>query len=187
MRNWKGQRRSNRTHVSATDPQARRMRKGNGRPAKLSYGAHVLTDNRHGLCAELAVTDATEAEHRVAERLLGPARRRRWPVRSVGADKGYCVREFIAACRRQHIRPHVARIEGRRTPGLDGRTTRQAGYAVSQRTQERLEEIFGWLKTYGGLRKTRFAGQARVAPHATLAATAYNLLRMATLVPIAPA
>jgi hypothetical protein len=163
------------------------MRKGNGQPAKLSYGAHVLMDNRHGLCAELEVTDATEAEHRVADGLLGRARRRRWQVRSVGADKGYCVREFIARCRQRRIRPHVARIDGRRTPGLDARTTRHAGYAVSQRKRKRVEEIFGWLKTYGGLRKTRFAGQARVALHATLAATAYNLLRMAKLVPMAPA
>jgi len=187
MRNCKGQRRSNKTHVSATDPQAKLMRKGNGQPAKLSYGAHVLMDNRHGLCAELEVTDATEAEHRVADRLLDRARRRRWRVRTVGADKGYCVREFIARCRQRRIRPHVARIEGRRIPGLDARTTRHAGYAVSQRKRKRVEEIFGWLKTYGGLRKTRFVGQARVALHATLAATAYNLLRMAKLVPMAPA
>jgi len=108
MRNWKDQRRSNKTHASATDPQAKLMRKGDGQPAKLSYGAHVLMDNRHGLCAELEVTDATDAEHRVADRLLGRARRRRWPVRTVGADKGYCVREFIARCRQRRIRPHVA-------------------------------------------------------------------------------
>jgi len=183
MRDWKGERRSNATHVSATDPDAKLMRKGNGQPAKLSFGAHVLMDNRHGLCAQLQITDATEAEHRVADRLLGAARRRRWSPQTLGADKGYCVREFIARCRERGIAPHVARIEGRRTPGLDARTTRHAGYAVSQRKRKRVEEIFGWLKTYGGLRKTRFVGTARVALHATLAATAYNLLRMAKLAP----
>jgi len=183
MRDWKGERRSNATHESSTDPEARLMRKGNGQPAKLSYGAHVLMDNRHGLCAALALTEATLAEHRAADRLLAQARRRRWRIKTVGADKGYCVREFIAGCRRRGIAPHVARIEGRRTPGLDARTTRHTGYAVSQRKRKRVEEIFGWLKTYGGLRKTRFVGRVRVELHALLAATAYNLLRMAKLAP----
>jgi IS5 family transposase len=140
-------------------------------------------DNRQGLCAHLALTDATEAEHRVADRMLRQARQRRWRIKTVGADKGYCVRAFIRRCRQRGIAPHVARIEGRRTPGLDGRTTRHAGYAVSQRKRKRVEEIFGWLKTYGGLRKTRFVGQVRVALQATLAVTAYNLLRMAKLAP----
>lgn len=185
MRDWKGERRRNATHVSTTDPAAKLMRKGNGQPAKLSYGAHVLMDNRHGLCADLALTDATAAEHRVADRLLAQARRRRWQVKTIGADKGYCVRAFITRCRARAIAPHVARIEGRRTPGLDARTTRHAGYAISQRKRKRVEEIFGWLKTYGGLRKTRFVGQARVALHATLATIAYNLLRMAKLAPSA--
>ena len=183
MRDWKGERRSNATHESTTDPDAKLMRKGNGQPAKLSYGAHVLMDNRHGLCAEIALTDATEAEHRIADRLLGQARKRRWRVKTIGADKGYCVREFIGRCRARGIAPHVARIEHRRTPGLDARTTRHAGYAISQRKRKRVEEIFGWLKTYGGLRKTRFVGQERVALHTTLAAIAYNLLRMAKLAP----
>jgi transposase len=186
MRDWKGERRSNKTHESTTDPDAKIMRKGNGQPAKLSYGAHVLMDNRHGLCAEIAVTDATEAEHRVADRLLGQARKRRWNIKTIGADKGYCVREFITKCREHGIAPHIARIEHRRTPGLDGRTTRHAGYAVSQRKRKRVEEIFGWLKTYGGLRKTRFVGNARVTLHTTLAAIAYNLLRMAKLAPAMP-
>jgi transposase len=97
MRNWKGERRSNATHESSTDPDAKLMRKGNGQPAKLSYGAHLLMDNRQGLCAGIAVTDATEAEHRVADRLLGHARKRRWRIKTIGADRGYCVREFIVA------------------------------------------------------------------------------------------
>ena len=101
----------------------------------------------------------------------------------VRTDKGYCVRKFIVRCRERGIAPHVARTAGRRSPGLDARTTRHAGYAISQRKRKRVEEIFGWPKTYGGLRKTRFVGTARVALHATLAATAYNLLRMAKLAP----
>src|SRR5258706_9342775 len=185
MRDWKGERRGNATHVSATDPDAKLMRKGNGQPAKLSFGAHVLMANRHGLCAELQITDATEAEHRVADRLLGAARRRRWPLQTLGADKGYCVREFIARCRERGIAPHVARIAGRRTPGLDARTTRHAGYAVSQRKRKRVEEIFGWLKTYGGVRKTRLVRTARVALHATAAPPPYNPLPMAKLGPTA--
>jgi len=186
MRDWKGERRGNATHESTTDPDAKLMRKGNGQPAKLSYGAHVLMDNRHGLCAEIALTDATEAEHRVADRLLGQARKRRWNIKTIGADKGYCVKQFIRQCRERGIAPHIARIEHRRTPGLDGRTTRHASYAASQRKRKRVEEIFGWLKTYGGLRKTRFIGHARVALHTTLAAIAYNLLRMAKLTPATP-
>jgi hypothetical protein len=187
MRDWKGERRTNATHESTTDPDAKIMRKGNGQPAKLSYGAHVLMDNRHGLCAEIELTASTEAEHRVAERLLSRTRKRRWPIKSVGADKGYCVREFISGCRARGIAPHVARMERRRTPGLDGRTTRHASYAISQRKRKRIEEIFGWLKTYGGLRKTRFVGHARVALHTTIAAIAYNLLRIAKLAPPATA
>ncbi|MGH8390496.1 MAG: IS5 family transposase [Pseudomonas sp.] len=184
MRDWKGERRANATHTSTTDPGAKLMRKGNGQPAKLSYGAHVLMDNRHGLCTELEVTDATAAEHRIADRLLGRTRQRRWPIKTVGGDKGYCVKAFIARCRRRGIAPHIARIDARKTPGLDARTTRHKSYAVSQKKRKRVEEIFGWLKTYGGLRKTRFIGQARVQLHATLAACAYNLLRMAKLAPI---
>jgi transposase len=183
MRDFKGERRTNATHQSITDPEARLMRKGNGQPAKLSYGAHALMDNRHGLCTALDVTDATEAEHRVADRLLGRTGQRRWKIKTVGGDKGYCVRAFIARCRRRGIAPHVAHIEGRKTPGLDGRTTRHHSYAISQRKRKRIEEIFGWLKTYGGLRKTRFVGRVRVQLHATLAACAYNLLRMARLAP----
>jgi transposase len=183
MRNWKGERRTNATHISTTDPQAKLMRKGNGQPAKLSYGAHALMDNRHGLCTELDVTDATLPEYRVADRLLGRARKRRWQIKTVGGDKGYCVRAFIVRCRSRGIAPHIARIQGRKTPGLDGRTTRHRSYVISQQRRQRIEEIFGWLKTYGGLRKTRFVGRARVQLHATLAACAYNLLRIAKLAP----
>ena len=184
MRDFKGERRTNATQASTTDPAAKWMRTGNGQPAKLSYGAQARMDNRQGLCTALEVTDATVPEHRLAARLWAHTRQRRWQLKTVGGDQGYCVRTFIAGGRERAIAPPVARIEGRKTPGLDGRTPRHESDPISQRKRQRIEELCGWLKTYGGLRKTRFVGQARVPLHATLAACAYHLLRMAKLAPI---
>ena len=181
MADFKGEKRSNSTHQSSTDPDARLMRKGNGQPAKLSYGGHVLMENRHGLCIDVLITDATQAEHQAARQLLTRARRRRIHPKTLGADKGYHVKDFIAHLRKHAIRPHIARIEGRRTPGLDGRTTRTESYRISQRKRKRVEEIFGWLKTVGGLRKSRFIGQAKTQMAAFLSGAAYNLLRIAKL------
>ncbi|MCX9158552.1 transposase, partial [Niveibacterium sp. 24ML] len=101
--------------------------------------------------------------------------------KTLGADKGYHVKDFVAHLREHRIKPHIARIDGRQTPGLDGRTTCSDGYKVSQRKRKRIEEIFGWLKTVGGMRKTRFIGQARTQIAAYLSAAAYNLLRIAKL------
>ena len=109
------------------------------------------------------------------------ARRRRIHPKTLGADKGYHVKDFVQHLREHNIRPHIARIEGRKTPGLDGRTTRTEGYKISQRKRKRIEEIFGWLKTVGGMRKTRFIGEARTQIAAYLSAAAYNLLRIAKL------
>ena len=156
MVDFKGEKRSNATHQSTTDPDAKLMRKGNGQPAKLSYGGHALMENRSGLCVDLLITDATLAEHQAARQLLTRARRRRIHPKTLGADKGYHVKDFIQHLREHNIRPHIARIEGRKTPGLDGRTTRTEGYKVSQRKRKRIEEIFGWLKT-GHLEKPRLA------------------------------
>lgn len=181
MVDFKGEKRSNATHESTTDPDSRLMRKGNGQPAKLSYGGHVLMENRHGLCVDILVTDSTQAEHRAARQLLTRARRRHIHPKTLGADKGYHVREFVEHLRSHQIRPHIARIENRRTPGLDGRTTRTEGYRVSQRKRKRVEEIFGWLKTVGGMRKTRFIGQAKTQMAAFISGAAYNLLRIAKL------
>jgi transposase len=181
MVDFKGEKRSNATHRSTTDPDAKLMRKGNGQPAKLSYGGHALMENRSGLCVDLLITDATLAEHQAARQLLTRARRRRIHPKTLGADKGYHVKDFIQHLREHNIRPHIARIEGRKTPGLDGRTTRTEGYKVSQRKRKRIEEIFGWLKTVGGMRKTRFIGEARTQIAAYLSAAAYNLLRIAKL------
>jgi len=181
MVDFKGEKRSNATHQSTTDPDAKLMRKGNGQPAKLSYGGHALMENRSGLCVDLLITDATLAEHQAARQLLTRARRRRIHPKTLGADKGYHVKDFVQHLREHNIRPHIARIEGRKTPGLDGRTTRTEGYKVSQRKRKRIEEIFGWLKTVGGMRKTRFIGEARTQIAAYLSAAAYNLLRIAKL------
>jgi len=157
------------------------MRKGNGQAAKLSYGGHVLMENRNGLCVDILVTESTQAEHRAARSMLTRARRRRIHPKTLAADKGYHVKAFVGHLREHQIRPHIARIENRNTPGLDGRTTRTEGYRISQRKRKRVEEIFGWLKTVGGLRKTRFIGQAKTQMAAFISGAAYNLLRIAKL------
>lgn len=184
MVDFKGERRTNATHESTTDPAAKLMRRGFGQPAKLSFAGHALMDNRAGLCADLQITDARLAEPVAATALLARQRRKRVRIASLGADKGYCNKAFVAHLRERGIRPHIARILSRRTPGLDGRTTRHASYAMSQRHRKRVEEIFGWLKTVGGLRKSRFIGIERTQLYAYLAASAYNLLRMARLAPL---
>ncbi|AKU11295.1 IS4 family transposase [Azoarcus sp. CIB] len=112
------------------------MRKGNGQPAKLSYGGHVLMENRNGLCVDILITQSTQAEHRAARSLLTRSRRRRIHPKTLGADKGYHVKDFVAPSahvREHRIRPHIARIGERKTPGLDGRTTSTKGYRISQR------------------------------------------------------
>lgn len=181
MDDFKGEKRSNATHQSTTAPESRLMRKGNGQPAKLSYGGHVLMENRNGLCVDILITESIQAEHRAARQLLTRARSRHIHPETLGADKGYHVKAFVEHLREHQIRPHIADIKDRKTPGLDGRTTRTEGYRVSQRKRKRVEEIFGWLKTVGGLRKTRFIGQAKTQMAAFISGAAYNLLRIAKL------
>ncbi len=179
-----GQSRTNQTHRSTTDPDARLARKGAGKEAKLSYGVSLLMENRHGLIVDVKVHAPTgTGEREAALALLQRQRRRRGCPRSVGADKGYHTKAFVDALWLQSITPHIAMVAGRRTPGLDGRTTRSVGYAISQKIRKRIEEGFGWMKTVGGLRKTRYRGSARVALHAKLTAVAHILLRMAKLCP----
>ena len=185
MVDFRGEKRSNATHESTTDPQAKLMRKGKGQPARLSYGAHALMENRHGLLIDLAITDATLAEPKAVAPLVDRRRRARQGLRTLGADKGYHNNAFVELLRHRRIAPHIARIDKRVTPGLDARTTRHGGYAISQRKRKRIEEIFGWMKTVGGLRKTRFIGQAKTQMAAHLVGAAYNLLRMARLQPAA--
>jgi len=180
--NFHGEHRSNATHQSTTDPEALLARKGKGKEAKLCYSANALVENRNSLLIDLQVEPADGlAERRAAvamadERLAGSHRI------TLGGDKGYDTREFVATCRGLNITPHVAQNDAR--PGgsaLDARTTRHPGYAVSQWIRKRIEEAFGWMKTVGGLRKTHYRGRARVQMHAYLVGAAYNLLRIARL------
>jgi transposase len=181
--NFKGEKRSNATHQSTTDPEARLLRKSAGQAAKLCFGLHALMENRHGLCVQVQVAPSVgTTETEAARDLLNEqiTQTDRVPA-SVGADKGYHNREFVGYCREQGIVPHVAQVQARAVPGLDGRTTRQASYAVSQRLRKRVEEIFGWCKEIGGLRRTKHRGLARVGLNAVLVVAAYNLVRMAKL------
>lgn len=184
MVDFKGEKRTNQTHQSSTDPEAKLMRRGNGQPAKLCFGGHALMENRSGLCADLLISDARTSEPVMAQKLLARLRRKRIHAHTLGADKGYHNKAFVEHLWKHNIRPHIARIEGRVTPGLDARTTRHPSYRLSQRKRKRIEEIFGWLKTVGGMRKTRVIGIARTQMQAYLAASAYNLLRMARLAPV---
>ena len=185
MVDFRGERRTNATHESTTDGEAKLMRRGWGQPAKLSFAGYALMENRSGLCADLQITDARLAEPKAAEALLARQRRRRIHAVSLGADKGYCTKAFVAHLREHGIQPHIARIASRHTPGLDGRTTRHDSYRLSQRKRKRVEEIFGWLKTIAGFRKSRFIGIERTQLYANFAASAYNLLRMSGLAPVA--
>jgi len=175
-----GERRSNTTHASTTDPDARLARKGNAQEAKLCYTGHVLMENRNGLAVGGCVLPASGyAERAAALELLG-ALARGGRV-TLGADKGYDTRDFVAAARLLGVTPHVAQNTTNRASALDGRTTRHAGYAVSQRRRKRVEEIFGWLKTVGLMRKTRHRGTRRVDWMFTFALAAYNLVRIRNL------
>ena len=174
--NFHGESRRNDTHQSTTDPDARLARKGQGKEAKLSYAGHVVLDNRHGLVANVGATTATgTAEREAAVRLLAEAA----DGGTVGGDKGFDVPSFVAAARTLGFTPHVAqKVKG---SAIDGRTTRHAGYAISQQKRKLIEQVFGWMKTVGGLRKLRHRGCARVDWIVTFAASAYNLIRLRTL------
>ena len=180
-----GQKRSNATHQSTTDPQARLMRKGTGKEARLCYGAHALMENRHGLPVDLQVTQATgTSEREAAEAMLKRQAQKQRRPKTLGGDKGYDTRDFVAMLRGRKITPHVAANTTRRGgSAIDGRTTRHITYHVSQRIRKRVEEIFGWMKTVGGFRKTRFKGRDRTQLAAWWVGAAYNLLRMAKLSP----
>ena len=176
---FRGQRRRRDTHSSRTDPAAQLYTKGSGQAAKLSYIGHVLTENRNGLVVGVALTEANgTAEREAALALLDRCVSGR---ATLGADRGYDTRDFVEECRRRAVTPHVARNDKGRRSAIDGRTTRHPGYVVSQRLRKRVEEVFGWGKTVGGLRKLRYIGRARNALSFTLANAAYTLLRMAKL------
>lgn len=181
---FRGEKRKNDTHESQTDPEARLARKGAGKEAKLAFSAHVLMENRNGLCVQFRTKAATgTAEPEAALELLERHSDIHDRARTLGADKGYHQKGFIAALRKAGVAPHVAEIKNRRTPGLDGRTTRQPGYSISQRLRKRVEEIFGWGKTIGGLRKARFVGILHNNAFGLMVMSAFNLMRLARLVP----
>jgi hypothetical protein len=172
-----GEKRTNDTHQSTTDPEALLAKKGHGKEAKLCFTGHVLMENRNGLVVDVTFTQATgTAEREAALAMLGgvPGSRRV----TLGADKGYDTQDFVTMCRRMNVTPHVARREWSK---VDGRTTRHAGYQASQRIRKRVEEIFGWVKTVGGGRKLRYRGVERNRLWWEFTAAAYNLLRTAKL------
>jgi transposase len=178
---FRGEKRSNETHASITDPDARLARKSKNAGAILAYGGHVLMENRNGLVIDAVVTHATgksewEAATTMIDELGGNQRI------TVGGDKKYDDAAFIAGLRSMNVTPHIAQnLNASGGSVLDGRTTRHAGYAVSQRIRKRIEEIFGWEKTVGTIRKTKLRGLGRVGWMFKFNAAAYNLVRMANL------
>jgi transposase len=178
---WHGQKRSNDTHQSTTDPEARLARKSNATAAKLCYTGHLLMENRNALIIDAELTAATGyAERDCAVEMLArlPARKRR---RTVAADKGYDTKDFVAKSRGLGFTPHVAPNTTNRRSAIDGRTTRHTGHQVSQRIRKRVEEPFGWIKTIGGGRKLRYIGQARNRAWFKIEAAVYNLIRISAL------
>jgi transposase len=178
---FRGQKRSNDTHQSVTDPEAKLFCKGPGQAAKLYFTGHAMSEHRHGLVVDFAVTDVLRGERTVA---LERANRRRFPrLKTLSGDKGYCTRTFIATLRARRVRPHVALNERFEFPGLDWRTMRHASYRLSQRKRKLIEQAFGWLKTVAGLRKSRFFGKSRTELYGLIAMAGYNLVRMSRLRP----
>jgi len=178
-----GERRANDTHQSTTDSEARLARKGKGKEARLCLAGHALMENRNGLVVDMVVTQATGTAERdtaldMLERVPGKHRI------TLGADKGYDTEDFVTECRELKVTPHIAM---KQYSILDKRTTRHPGYQISQRIRKRIEEIWGWMKTVGGGRKLRYKGVARNQLWAELTAAAYNLVRMAKLIPMCPA
>ena len=182
---WRGEKRTNATHASTTDPEAMLARKTRGSGTKLAFRGHAVMENRNGLCVDVSVSGATgTAERDEAIRMVKRLRKRGIRVKTLAADKGYDTRAFVRSLRELRVTPHVARNHHATHPSaIDGRTTWRPGYGVSLRVRKRIEEIFGWCKTVGGLRKSRYRGVERTGLWAYFTTTAYNLVRMAKLMP----
>lgn len=192
-----GTKRSNDTHESVTDPEARLIRKGRGKEAKLAYTAHALMENRNGLVVDVELTQATGTAERdaaiemVDRRQNKRAKKRQKAARkknrgrrriTLAADKAYDTKDFVRRCRERRVTPHVAQFKHRRRrSAIDGRTTRHAGYAMSQRARWLIEKVFGWMKEIGGIRRTRFRGRQRTEAATLFVASAFNLLRISRL------
>jgi transposase len=180
--NFHGERRTNATHQSTTDPDARLFRTGHGREAKLSYMGHVVMENRNGLVVGAQVTTATgTAEAHTAEDLVEQVVGERERRCTVGADKAFDTRDFVDAMRDLNVTPHIAQSTTGRHSAIDARTTRHPGYEISQRTRKRVEEVFGWLKTVALMRKLRHCGTERVDWMFVFACAVYNLVRLRNL------
>lgn len=177
--NFRGEKRSNQTHASTTDPDARLSRK-TGQSAQLAYMGHLLTENRNGLIVAAQVTISTGyAEREAATAMLSTIHGSQQIT--LGADRGYDTQDFVRSCREQRVTPHVAQNTTVRRSRIDQRTVRHPGYKISQRKRKRIEECFGWMKTVGGMRKTRHKGRERVDWMFVFTAAAYNLVRMRNL------
>jgi transposase len=177
---FRGEQRSNDTHESTTDPDAMLAKKAAGKEAKLSYNASVMMENRHGLVTDVEVLPATGTAEIAAALMMIESIPGDHLV-TVGADKAYDQKEFVAEARGRNATPHVAQNNKGRKSAIDGRTTRHPGYATSQQARKRVEEIFGWMKTVGGMRKLRHRGLELARWMFTFAAAAYNLVRIRNL------
>jgi hypothetical protein len=180
-RDFHGEKRSNDTHISTTDPEARLHRKGKGKEAKLSFIGNAMTENRHGLVVEAELDSATGTIEREAAQTMvvrySPGSRRL----TLGADKAYDVREFVNDLRDLNVTPHIAQNTSGRSSAIDARTTRHPGYEISQHKRKRTEEPFGWGKSIGGLARPMFRGVARLRFKFTLTMAAYDLIRLPKL------
>jgi transposase len=178
---FRGERRSNESHESTTDPDARLYRKGPGMEAKLCFMGHGLMENRSGLIVDTRLTRISgHAERLAALDMIEPLADRSRAI-TLGADRGYDAADFVEELRTLNVRPHVAQNARRRRSAIDGRTTRHPGYAASQRIRKRIEEVFGWIKTVAGLRKTKLRGLDKVDWAFAFTAAAYNLVRLPKL------
>ena len=178
---FRGEKRSNETHESKTDPESKLTRKGPGQEAKLCFSAHALMENRNGLLADFRIAPATgRAERETALEMLDETLPGDRPL-TLGADRGYDTQQFVGQCRQRRVTPHVAQNTRGRRSAIDGRTTSAPGYGISQRLRMRIEEVFGWMKTVGNFARTKLRGVARTQHAAYLVGSAYNLLRIARL------
>jgi len=179
-----GEKRSNQTHESKTDPDAKLARKAKGKEAKLSYSGNLLVENRNGLIVKAELLEANGRAERDAALVMLEQIPDNGRI-TVGGDKGFDTQEFVEECRRMNVTPHVAQNDGRRGgSAIDARTTRHTGYPEGQKKRKRIEECFGWLKDIALLRKLKHRGILKVGWIFTFAAAAYNLVRLRKLVPI---
>ncbi len=179
---FKGEKRSNETHASTTDPEARLYRKGPGMEAKLAFLGHALMENRSGLIVDACLTPANGHGERIAALAMIEPRADRPTAITLGADKGYDAADFVNELRSMNVRPHIAQNTSGRRSTIDRRTTRHQAYSASQRIRKRIEEAFGWMKTVALQRKTKFRGVDRVGWAFAFAAAAYNLVRLPKLI-----